>query len=261
VIALVGAAIAADLPALAERDGFVAVHDALDALAASSRPKRLAEDLAAAGLGRVTMPVSAALGADLVITSAGPLGGCAWSDGAVACDVPLRTTTRVTDGEYAVTCTSRFGASLPVPSVLASGATSERAVLRLPDVRPCWKLGADALRVTPVAGAELEGVGQGTDLIPPELVGLTKRQVEETVQQHAGAFRHCLVSEGRTGLTGKLVVAYHIGPDGHLDEVVAESSTLGDAAVEGCILARFRTITFPRPNDGYDRGTWPVTFQ
>jgi TonB family protein len=262
VIALLAPGAAAqDLPALAERDGFAAVHDAVVATTASEKPKKLAEALAAAGLGRLSMPVTAALGADLVITRAGPLGGCTPAGTGVTCEIPLATAAAVREGEYALTCTSRLGASLLVASTLRPGATADHAVLAVTDVLPCWKLGGDALRLAPVAGAELEGVGQGNDLVPPELVGLSKRQVEATIQEHAGAFRHCLVAEGRPGLTGKVVVAFHIAADGRMDEVSVESSTLGDAAVEGCVVARFRALTFPRPNDGYDRGTWPVTFQ
>lgn len=255
------AARADDLPSVATRDGTLAVHDALQGLVRDTKPKKLAEALAAAGLSAVTMPVTPGLGADLVIRSAGPLGGCAWGDGAVACVVPLQTTAVVADGEYQLSCRSRMGATVPLPASLAPGATAERAELLVPDVLPCWKLDGAALVVTPVSGVELEGVGLGTDLIPPELVGLSKRQVEETIGQHTGAFRHCLVSMGAPGTTGKLVVDYHIGADGKLDEVTVASSTLGVPAVEACILERFRGITFPRPNDGFDRGSWPITFQ
>jgi hypothetical protein len=193
------AARADDLPSVATRDGTLAVHDALQGLVRDTRPKKLAEALAAAGLSAVTMPVTPGLGADLVIRSAGPLGGCTWGDGAVACVVPLQTTAVVADGEYQLSCRSRMGATVPLPASLAPGATAERAELLVPDVLPCWKLDGAALVVTPVSGVELEGVGLGTDLIPPELVGLSKRQVEETIGQHTGAFRHCLVSKGGPG--------------------------------------------------------------
>jgi hypothetical protein len=252
---------AQDLPAVAEREGFAAAYGAMLALSRQEKPKKLDAALAAAGLSRLAMPATTALGADLVIRAAGPATGCTLSGEVVACRLPLATTAKVGAGEYAVSCRSRLGASLPVESALADGATEDRAELRLTDLGPCWKLGGDTLVVTPVSGIELEGVGQGTDLIPPELVGLTKHQVEEIVKGGSGAFQHCLVSAGKPGLTGKLVVAYRIGPDGRLAEVSAESSTLGEPAVEACVLDRFRTLTFPKPNDGWDRGTWPVTFQ
>lgn len=250
-----------DLPAIAARDGTAAVDQALGALLSSTKAKKLPEALAAAGLSRVELPVTAGLGADLVVRSAGPLRGCEVAGDAVSCAIPLQTTAPVREGEYQLTCRSRLGASVPLPSRLQPGATGGEAALAVPDVRPCWRIDGASLELTPVSGSELEGVGAGNDLVPPELVGLTKRQVEETIGQHQTEFRYCLVSKGRPGLTGKVIVDYRIGADGAMAEVTVASSTLGDPAVEGCLLERFRAIAFPRPNDGYDRGTWPVTFQ
>lgn len=254
-VAWAGPALAEDLDTLAARDGHAAMMARVDAVLAEEKAKKVARVLEALGLGRVSMPVRPFRGAELALGGVSPVGACRW-DGELACRFDVRGP--VSEGEYEVTCRSSLGAMLAVPSrlveVRADGGTYE--------VRPmeaCFRLGQELL-LHPAAAGDLEGVGQGTELIPPELAGLTRRQVEDTIASWTPSFRHCLVKHDAAGLTGKLVVAYRIAADTTVTAEV-DSSTLGHPAVEACVLERFREIRFPPPMDGWDHGTWPLTFQ
>ncbi len=250
-------ALGADLPALVEARGFAAAASELEALVGATKEKKLAGVLATVRLSEVAMPVRAHRGADLTVTRTGPATECRW-EGDLICRFEATTTVATAEGEFVATCHSKLGVTLPVPATLVE-STANRAVFEVRKMATCWELG-DELLLEPAQAGDLSGVGEGTDLIPPELTGLTRDQVEETIEEKLPAFRYCQ-AKASGGAAGKLVVAYHIAADGTIDKAVAESSTLNNPAVQACVIARFQGLRFPPTMDGYDTGTWSITFQ
>lgn len=251
-------AFAADLPALAEREGFAAVLTELRALEASTKRKKLPAALQQARLGEVSMAVGAHLGADLALEPS-PAGQCTYGP-EIRCRFSAKTRALVQADEYQVTCRSSLGMSVPVPLRLVE-ASDSTALFEVGDLASCWEFG-ERLMIRPTASDALEGVGKGDEerFIPPEITALHKTQVESTLTSSLPMFRMCLRTSERR-LSGKVVVAYHIADDGQVDEATIESSSIGDADVEACLVERMLRFAFPAVNDGYAGGTYPFTFQ
>jgi TonB family protein len=251
-------AVAADLPALAEKEGLDAVLTELRSMEATTKPKKLRAALVAARLSDVSMPVRAHLGADLTLKP-GPASGCTYGP-AITCRFEASVQAPVQADDFQVTCRSRLGMTVPVPvRLVTSSATT--AVFEVGDLTACWEVG-EHLLVHPTASDALEGVGMGDEehFIPPEITALHKTQVERTLGESLPMFRMCTRKSERR-LSGKVVVAYHIADDGQVDEASIASSSLGDDAVEACLVERMLRFRFPAVNDGYDGGTYPFTFQ
>lgn len=247
---------AADLPALATSQGHRAALEALDALVAASKPKKLGRALADAGLDRVQMPVRAFFGAELSITGTTPLTACTW-DGRLACTFGATSDAPIAEGEYAATCKSSMGSRVPVAIRLVQPGTS--AVFAVDDARACWNLG-DELLLHPVADDALNVIGQGDEFTAPELTGLKKTQVEAEITKRSAEFRRCGVRGGPKA-AGVVVVDYHLDAQGKVDRAEVASTTLSDAAVEACLLDQMKKLRFPPPAGGYEGGTYPFTFQ
>lgn len=81
------------------------------------------------------------------------------------------------------------------------------------------------------------------------LSGLPKDVINRIVQQHRGEIRQCYEAARRRnpGLKGKVVVKFTIQPNGIVSYAGIASSTVGDSALESCMVSRVRTWVFPKP--------------
>jgi hypothetical protein len=91
--------------------------------------------------------------------------------------------------------------------------------------------------------------------IPPEAI-------QSTVRAHFDAFRKCY----ETGLTtqpdlaGTVKVAFTIGKDGKTLDAAGGASTLPNTDVVDCIVGEFRTLTYPKNEDGIVTVVYPIEF-
>jgi TonB family protein len=72
------------------------------------------------------------------------------------------------------------------------------------------------------------------------------------VQQRRNEIRFCYEKAlaGAPGLGGRVTTTFTIGPMGQVNAAFVTASTLGHAAVEGCIVAAIRRWPFPAPRGG-----------
>jgi len=100
-----------------------------------------------------------------------------------------------------------------------------------------------------------QGDAQVSGSLPPEV---TKR----IVRQNFGRLRFCYESglQKNPKLAGTVVVKFVIGRDGTVSNATAQSSTLGDATVDSCVVRAFSSFTFPAPENGIVTVTYPITF-
>jgi hypothetical protein len=77
--------------------------------------------------------------------------------------------------------------------------------------------------------------------------GLTPAQIQRVVMSRFGAFRACYeaASAREPNLSGGVTVSFGITPGGDVSASRVQSSTLGNARVEGCILRQFARLRFP----------------
>jgi hypothetical protein len=81
------------------------------------------------------------------------------------------------------------------------------------------------------------------------LSGLPKDVINEVVQRHRSEIRACYDAalQRNPGLRGKIVVAFNIAPNGIIQSASVKESTIGDAGLGNCIVARVRSWVFPKP--------------
>jgi TonB family protein len=88
----------------------------------------------------------------------------------------------------------------------------------------------------------------------PALVrgGLDKEIVRRVVRAHLNEVRYCYERSlvRRPSLAGRVVVNFTIAPAGRVLASVLQSSTLGDNAVEACVVDAIRRWDFPKPDGG-----------
>lgn len=227
----------------------------IEALSAEAKnAKKLDKALQAEGLGQIRLPTVSMMGADLVFWDPQP-ATCAW-DGTLSCSFSAGAHADTEPDAYRLLCRTPIGARLPVESTMKRTG-NESVQWTAHSLEACWKLGATEINLAPVGSEELEGVGEGTDLIPPELSGLNWEQAEEIVQAALPSYQHCLAQHGvKTG--GSLKVRYHITDDGTVDLAEVEGGTLTEPDTVACILAKFKRLKFPPTMGGYDGGTYEL---
>ena len=88
--------------------------------------------------------------------------------------------------------------------------------------------------------------------------GLSPELIDAVVKTRVRQLRHCYERKLKTvpDLAGSLVVSFTIGSTGSVTS--AQSSTLGNADVEQCVVGRFLQLQFPPPADG---GTVMVSYR
>ena len=96
----------------------------------------------------------------------------------------------------------------------------------------------------------------------PVIVGtLTAREVDEVVKRHLRRVRHCYQRElqREPALAGKLTVRFTIASDGSVSRARIQDDTLGNDAVDRCVVSRFYSMTFPKPR-GSSKGVVLVNY-
>lgn len=91
---------------------------------------------------------------------------------------------------------------------------------------------------------------------------LGKEAVEHVVRAAFGTMRTCF-EEGMThgaNLDGRVVVKFVIDARGAVSSAVDGGSDLADRTVVGCILERFRKLSFPAPEHGETTVLYPLLF-
>ncbi|MEZ4442597.1 MAG: VIT domain-containing protein [Polyangiaceae bacterium] len=98
------------------------------------------------------------------------------------------------------------------------------------------------------------GATQVSGRLPPEVI-------QRIVRQNFGRFRGCyqLALRQDPHLAGRIVARFVIGRDGSVANATAEG--MGDRAMEACVAAAFRALSFPVPEGGIVTVSYPIVFQ
>jgi TonB family protein len=101
------------------------------------------------------------------------------------------------------------------------------------------------------------GLGPKRDEGPPKEIttlgdGLPRDVVAKVIRAHFNEIKYCYERElqSHQSLAGKVSVSFTIGPTGEVLESSISESTIGDEAVESCMLARILRWRFPDPAGG-----------
>ncbi len=107
------------------------------------------------------------------------------------------------------------------------------------------------------SGVGLGGKKGGSDIAissgNPQVEGsMDKELIRRVIHDHRNQVRYCYESElqRHPGLNGKVTVKFVIGAMGQVQKSGVDNSTLGNAAVENCIVARVYQWQFPKPKGG-----------
>lgn len=81
---------------------------------------------------------------------------------------------------------------------------------------------------------------------------LDKELIRRVIRKHAGNLRRCfeIAPSHSAELDGRILVQFVIAGSGDVAKAVVDSSTMGDAEVERCIVATVKTMKFPKPAGG-----------
>jgi hypothetical protein len=92
--------------------------------------------------------------------------------------------------------------------------------------------------------------------------GTASLDLQGSLRTRAGQARSCYerALAQNSSLTGSLSVNVRIGSSGEVCSVELGKDTLRDAAVSACVLQRFRTGQYPRPNGGCVDAAVPINF-
>jgi Ca-activated chloride channel homolog len=108
-------------------------------------------------------------------------------------------------------------------------------------------LHSQPLAMRPVGDADLGSKA------PPAITGsLDKSLIQSAIQSMRGRIRRCYEQrlEADPSLSGRIIVALSIGPDGRVLAAKIDAKTLEDAELERCILSAMRSLRFPPPAGG-----------
>lgn len=93
--------------------------------------------------------------------------------------------------------------------------------------------------------------------------GFCKRDnIQSVVMQRAGAIRACYEAQLQIheGLAGKVSVRWTINMEGSVEGASMTESTIGNSAVEQCVLRAIRHMRFAKPEGGICVVAWPFVF-
>jgi outer membrane biosynthesis protein TonB len=93
--------------------------------------------------------------------------------------------------------------------------------------------------------------------------GLTKEQVARVVRAHSNAIKFCYEKElqRKPTLSGKIEVYWVILPDGSVDKSKIASTSMEDAAVEGCVARQVKQWAFPKSDGRTVVQSYPFLFK
>jgi TonB family protein len=91
---------------------------------------------------------------------------------------------------------------------------------------------------------------------------LSAEQINRVVRANQAALRYCYEAEvqRQRGLRGKVVVQWRVDRAGGVPMARVASSTLSNAAVEGCLVRQVRKWRFPKPDGGEVSVMYPFIF-
>jgi hypothetical protein len=77
---------------------------------------------------------------------------------------------------------------------------------------------------------------------------LSREQVLKVVNAHKAGLNYCYEKElqRKTTLAGTITIFWTIQPDGAVQKANVKTTTMGDAAVEGCIMRQIKQWSFPK---------------
>lgn len=86
--------------------------------------------------------------------------------------------------------------------------------------------------------------------------------IQRIVRMNHGRFRNCYENALRTNpsLGGRVAVRFVIGRDGGVSLASDGGSDLPDEGVRQCVIRSFYTLSFPSPDNGTVRVTYPLIF-
>lgn len=87
--------------------------------------------------------------------------------------------------------------------------------------------------------------------------------IRRIVRQNFGRFRMCY-EQGlarNPNLTGRVAVRFVIGRDGSVSNVGNGGSDIPDSGVVSCVISAFYGLSFPQPEGGIVRVTYPIMFE
>ncbi len=90
----------------------------------------------------------------------------------------------------------------------------------------------------------------------------SKSNIRAVVFRRTGMFRFCYEKQLQIHpkLSGKIMIRWMIGLDGHVKSASVISSTVHSAAVEQCVLRTVRMMRFEKPKGGFCVVQWPFVF-
>jgi hypothetical protein len=92
---------------------------------------------------------------------------------------------------------------------------------------------------------------------------LSKEQINKVVRAHLAGVKYCYEKElqHKSGLSGGVDIFWVIQPDGSVSKANVKSTTMSDAAVEGCILRQVKQWQFPKAAGQTIVGRYPFLFK
>lgn len=98
----------------------------------------------------------------------------------------------------------------------------------------------------------------------PVVTGSMSREIiQRVIRRHLTQIRYCYEQQlvADPTLTGRVDVSFTIGTNGAVADAEVRSTTLGNAAVETCILEAVRRFQFPSPEGGVVRVNYPFVLR
>ena len=92
---------------------------------------------------------------------------------------------------------------------------------------------------------------------------LSKEQINKVVRAHLAGIKYCYEKElqHKSSLAGGIDVFWIIQPDGTVSKANVKNTTMGDAAVEGCIIRQVKQWQFPKAPAQTTVGRYPFIFK
>jgi len=92
---------------------------------------------------------------------------------------------------------------------------------------------------------------------------LSKEQINKVVRAHLAGIKYCYEKElqHKPSLSGGIDIFWIIQPDGTVSKANVKNTTMGDAAVEGCIVRQVKQWQFPKAPAQTTVGRYPFIFK
>ena len=162
--------------------------------------------------------------------------------------IPLRSIFTASAFHFMVVCTPAYAADGPPTPTPLAPEVPEGGFPRLE--------GGDASQ----GAADLAGTVEAGD--PLVLGGISDQAIHDVIRHNLPSFLTCY-SEGLArdpNARGTVTLKWLIKFSGRPEAVEIKASTLGDPAVEGCLLVALSGLTFPAPARGHVLASYPLTF-